>query len=300
MDYEANDSIYCYPGTSTLKNRLNIKDPVELQNVERELSVRRLTELDKRPLKDELSFDYLRKIHKELFGDLYEWAGQMRTVRISKGFMFAYPEHINEQGKYIFRQLKNDNYLKGLSKEQFSEKLAYYKAELNVLHPFREGNGRIIRAFIQKLAESNGYYLNFDKIGKDEYHNAMIKSPYDTADLNEIIFKALDQINLNLELIKQYESEIPAIKHISEQTAEKISRINENAGSPLSINEIKRLYKEAGKKCEIEPSKDTFEQFNELKDIIEDIQNAKRLHKIELSQNMPKEPQVHKGPDLEI
>lgn len=91
-------------------------------------------------------------------------------------------------------QLKKENYLANLNKENLSKRLAYYLSELNVLHPFREGNGRTIREFIRQLAYKNGYLLDLQKTTPEEIFNASVKSVYDTTDLEKIIYNCLIDI----------------------------------------------------------------------------------------------------------
>ena len=91
--------------------------------------------------------------------------------------------------------MKNENYLVGLSKEQFASRLAYYWAELNVLHPFREGNGRTTREFLRQLSLKNGYILNLYKVNSQELLNASIRSIVDTSDLENCLYKCLEPAN---------------------------------------------------------------------------------------------------------
>ena len=90
--------------------------------------------------------------------------------------------------------LKEENYLSGLSKEDLTKRLAYYMAELNVLHPFREGNGRTIREFIRQLAFKNNYVLDLQNTESKNMLDACIKSVYDTEKLEEIIYICLKEI----------------------------------------------------------------------------------------------------------
>ena len=89
--------------------------------------------------------------------------------------------------------MKKENYLAGLSKEALSERLAYYLSELNVLHPYREGNGRTIREFLRELALKNGYVLNIKKVAPKEFLNASIKSIVDTSELTNLIYSCLEK-----------------------------------------------------------------------------------------------------------
>lgn len=102
---------------------------------------------------------------------------------------------MDEQLNILLNQLKEENYLSNLSIIELVERLAYYMAELNVLHPFREGNGRTIREFIRELAFENGYNIDFEKFESEELLEAMIKSVYNTDFLEDIISNSIYKIN---------------------------------------------------------------------------------------------------------
>lgn len=153
--YEAVNSIYCYPNSDVLVNKLNIHDNKKLATVERKLVLLKLYTL--RQNKNIGNFDiyHFLSIHKFLFEDIYPFAGKIRSEDIAKGsFRFAKWEYIEDELRKLLDKLSKDN-LKNLSKEEMAKKLAYYMSELNVLHPFREGNGRTIREFIRQLAYVN-------------------------------------------------------------------------------------------------------------------------------------------------
>lgn len=92
----------------------------------------------------ESSFDsaHLRDIHRFLFSDIYEWAGEYRSVNISKGSTFCMYPFTAEQLDELFAKLHRERLLGGLNKDELIVRLAYYLGELNAIHPFREGNGR--------------------------------------------------------------------------------------------------------------------------------------------------------------
>ena len=132
-------------------------------------------------------------IHNYLFEDIYPFAGKLREENISKGeFRFASFEYVEPELERILEQLKKENFLEGTSKKQLAERLAYYLSELNVLHPFREGNGRTNREFIRQLALKNGYILNLKNTSPKQVLDASIKSVADTSDLENIIEKMLE------------------------------------------------------------------------------------------------------------
>lgn len=171
------DNIYCYPGTDVLINKLGIKNNKDLLESEGMLSGFRLAHLLRKPIIHE-GFDlkHLQKIHKFIFQDVYTWAGEIRIVDINKGNYFCRHKYIEEEAKRIFGEIKRENYLKGLDKEDFSDRLAYYSGEINALHPFREGNGRATREFIRCLAYNAGYTIDFSKIDVKKLFNAFVKS----------------------------------------------------------------------------------------------------------------------------
>jgi cell filamentation protein len=124
-----------------------------------------------------LSVSHFKAIHRHLFQDVYAWAGRFRTVRISKGgSMFCYPEHIGAEMHRLFDQLKHDHYLTGLGREEFSRKGAHFLAEVNAIHPFREGNGRTQLAYFTMLAEAAGHALELDRLEPDALLQAVIES----------------------------------------------------------------------------------------------------------------------------
>ncbi len=127
---------YCYKDTDVLINKLNITNDEDLFNAERELVSLRTYELNENPLKGSFDFKYLKDIHKYLFQDVYRWAGDIRNCNIAKQDLFCLTEHI----------------------ELF--------ADINALHPFREGNGRSQRIFIKSLAKINGIYLDLTNVSK--------------------------------------------------------------------------------------------------------------------------------------
>jgi cell filamentation protein len=138
--YHITPDPYCYPGSTILKNRANIREQVALDVFEHEAALQRAEE----PYPaGRLTVSHYRAIHRHLFQDVYAWAGRFRTVRISKGgSMFCYPEHIAAEMRRIFGALRQQRYLSGLAADEFAQKAAHFLAELNAIHPFREGNGR--------------------------------------------------------------------------------------------------------------------------------------------------------------
>jgi cell filamentation protein len=100
-----------------------------------------------------------REIYRRIFRDIYEWAGEIRTVAIAKGAMFCLPQYVDSSAAVIFRELHDEDCLRGLRRVAFVGRLAHYLGEVNALHPFREGNGRAQRALFRQLARDAGLTL---------------------------------------------------------------------------------------------------------------------------------------------
>jgi len=194
MENNAKNSMYCYPGTNVLKNKLNIRDSNKLFEIEKQIVLVKSYILRQNKIRytfDKRHFTYL---HDFLFSDIYPFAGKFRTENIYKGsFTFASWEYIESELDRLLKELKSENFLQGLDKENLSKRLAYYLSELNVLHPFREGNGRTIREFIREIAMLAGFTLDLQNTTPEEMFNACVKSVYDTTDLEQIIVSCLLQ-----------------------------------------------------------------------------------------------------------
>lgn len=158
------DSKYCYPNQYILRNKLNIKDQDILNEAEQKITALKILELKMNPIKGNLGVKHLLGMHKFIFCDIYSWAGKIRTVNISKGNDFCRCLFIIENLEVLFSKLQNENYLIGLSKKDAILRISYYLGELNAIHPFREGNGRSQRAFIEILAQVAGYYIDFSNV----------------------------------------------------------------------------------------------------------------------------------------
>ena len=168
---------YTYPDCDVLRNRFGIKDQAQLDTVESSFAAIRSAELEVDPITGSFDFSHLQETHRRLFGDMYEWAGQLRQVDISKNdTRFANAGYLESAGQKLFRQLAKENQLRGLSPDDLSDRLGEYLGEINVLHPFREGNGRTQREFIGQLARDNGYRINWEGISQNDMVNASIEA----------------------------------------------------------------------------------------------------------------------------
>lgn len=129
-----------------------------------------------------------------MFQDVYSWAGRTRTVDISKGTIFCLVQFIESQFDDLYRKLKKENFLADIADEkEMGKRLAFYLSELNMIHPFREGNGRTQRIFIEQLCLNNGRFeIDFTEITKEEMIAASVRSANASNDmLEELIEKCL-------------------------------------------------------------------------------------------------------------
>ena len=158
---------YADPVTGVLRNRLGLRTAGQLETAEREITHAALIFLRESPVPPSYDLGHLCVIHRRVFGDIYDWAGQLRTVAIAKGSWFCLPQYIESSAAEVFRALHGESLLRGLSRDDFTERLTYYLGEVNVIHPFREGNGRAQRAFFEQLAGDAGYILDWQRLDAD-------------------------------------------------------------------------------------------------------------------------------------
>jgi len=153
---------------------LGLRDPGDLAEYEAmSFALRALSPLPS----GRFGVTHYRAVHRYLFQDVYRWAGRYRTIRISKGGNpFCFPEHIPTQMRRLFGWLRDERYLKGEGAGAFATGAAKFLAELNAIHPFREGNGRAQNTFLAALASRANHPLDFDRLDEARYLAAMIRS----------------------------------------------------------------------------------------------------------------------------
>ena len=185
----------------TIHNKLGIADPVELAHTEERLSKRAALSLYRDGTLSELvpgTFAALLAIHERLFGELYDFAGKVRTVNRAKGgFRFASALYLDSAIKAVEK----------MPQTTFDQAIEKY-VEMNVVHPFREGNGRAMRIWLDHMLRSEfGKTVDWSKIGREDYLLAMERSPVNDLELRallepnltdktedrEVIFKGIDQ-----------------------------------------------------------------------------------------------------------
>lgn len=178
MPYTLNSlSDSCYEGTSVLINKFDIRDEKQLEIIEQGITSAMIAKaLIELPFEN-VDFEFYKSLHRYVFEDIYEWAGQTRNVNMSKkGTNFCSCDNIEETGKKIFDKLKQSNYLKDFDGTDFIDEFTDLYCILNYLHPYREGNGRIQRLFLSMLLKNMGKNIDFSIIDKDLFMIATIKS----------------------------------------------------------------------------------------------------------------------------
>lgn len=173
-----------------LENKLGIKSSAELAREEERISKKKAVELFENGMLEKLEagkFQTLCEIHKYLFDDIYDFAGKIRTVNLSKGnFRFAPLMYLETAIKNVDKMPQNT----------FDEIVEKY-VEMNIVHPFREGNGRSMRIWLDMMLKKQiGQVVDWSKIEKEDYLMAMERSPIKDIEIKYILKAALtDQIN---------------------------------------------------------------------------------------------------------
>ncbi len=173
-----------------LENKLGITDSAELARTEEKISKKKALELFEQSLLDTFevgTFKGLSEIHRHLFDEIYDFAGQLRTVNIAKGgFRFA-------PVMYLAAALEN---IEKMPQSTFEEIVEKY-VEMNVAHPFREGNGRSTRIWVDAILKKELHQvIDWSKVDKDDYLLAMERSPIKDVEIKALLRAALtDKIN---------------------------------------------------------------------------------------------------------
>ena len=173
-----------------LENKLGITDSAQLAREEERISKKKAAELFENGILDTLkagSFDALKSIHKYLFEDIYDFAGTVRTVNIAKGnFRFAPVMYLNAALANIDKMPQNT-----------FDKIIEKYVEMNIAHPFREGNGRSGRIWLDLIFKTElGMVVDWSKVDKEDYLLAMERSPIRDTEIKAVLKAALtDKIN---------------------------------------------------------------------------------------------------------
>lgn len=193
IKYGTDDDPYSYKGTDVLINKLDIKSNVILEKAEEEISTLAANSIDfSDPPYDS---NYWKSIHNVLFTDLYSWAGEFRTVNITKGStIFCNPLYIDNELNRLFNNFNNIKSFTELSYSDVIQHVSEFYIELNLIHPFREGNGRSQRILFDHILANCGYSLEWNKITKDIWLQANINGvELNYKPMEDIISKSLQE-----------------------------------------------------------------------------------------------------------
>lgn len=180
---------YIDPATGILRNLVGAKTREALGTAEGDLVFARLVQLTERPPAGSGDLAELQAIHRELFQDVFDWAGELRTVDIRKQQEGAEPflpvQMIERASFFAADELRADNYLRGMNEDQFIDRLAYHYDAFNYIHPFREGNGRTQRVMWNRIALEAGWQLDWQRV-QGPTNNAACRAASEHQDLGPL------------------------------------------------------------------------------------------------------------------
>jgi cell filamentation protein len=165
------DPTYCYPPDHlVLRNKLDLRDAGQLDFFERELVAQRTAQGIP---SGQFDLAHLRAIHRHLFQDVYDWAGELRTVEIAKGGnQFQFRQYVTTGMADVHRRIVAATYLKGLAARAFADKAGEIIGDLNYVHPFREGNGRTQVLYLEALARHAGHPIDLTRLVRESWMEA--------------------------------------------------------------------------------------------------------------------------------
>lgn len=177
-----------------LENKLGISSSVELAREEERISKKNAITLFKNGFFDRTDagrFSTLQEIHKCLFGEIYDFAGKIRTVNIAKGSLRFAP--------LMYLEISIEN-IEKMPQSTFDQIIEKY-VEMNIAHPFREGNGRSMRIWLNHIIKKElGKTVDWSKIDKDDYLLAMERSPVKDIEIKHLLRNAITNETENLEM----------------------------------------------------------------------------------------------------
>ncbi|QGU17104.1 putative adenosine monophosphate-protein transferase Fic [Leclercia sp. 119287] len=184
---------YLYPELNVMRNRLGIRQAERLAQAAYEFTALRAATLSMGPLLRGLP--HLCAIHHHLYQDIFDWAGDIREMDIYQGdTRFCHFAYIEKEGNALMQDLEEEGYLVGLEKADFINRLSHYYCEINVLHPFRIGNGIVQRIFFEQLAIHAGFQLDWRGIDPEEWAQANQSGAMgDLSALNTIFSKVVSE-----------------------------------------------------------------------------------------------------------
>lgn len=158
-----------------LKNHFGITDSASLNEIEADTAMIQIRELLNETSPNNFTPEHLCALHEQVFSKVYPWAGKFRKVDIAKGdTLFLKHQQIASELKILFSNLANANFLKNTTPTEFSEAIGNFIIHLNLIHPFREGNGRIQRLLVWQIAKNAGLTLDWQSVWNEAMKQACI------------------------------------------------------------------------------------------------------------------------------
>ncbi len=212
---------YIDPNSGILRNRFNVKDLDELSRIEADYAAVGITELIETDYQLTYTIDDFKFIHKLLFQDVYDWAGEIRTVEIRKlnrsdSEIFAPSALIEQNFFFSMQELADDKNLKGLTDLQFAKRLAYHFNNINYIHPFREGNGRTQRVFWSLAAKEANHLIDWRLIDGEEMNRAseIGRMEFNTKPLEAMFAKIVSHSRKSPSLDEVARTLMETVKHL--------------------------------------------------------------------------------------
>lgn len=182
----------CYPGTSVLINKLGIQNQAQLNENETLIVGVKSLQFELAPFPEPLDFSYYKRLHQFLFGELYEWAGTVRSINLSKQHThFCSADEIEPLAGQMFGRVEDMSFFCDLPRGSFITELTDFYAGVNYLHPFREGNGRTQRLYFRQLAQRAGHKLDFSAVDSDRMMIATIHAASGVEDTLRELFNEM-------------------------------------------------------------------------------------------------------------
>lgn len=183
---------YVYPGTSVLVNKFGIINSADLERCERLVTAARIFELQGMGVTGDFGPEHLKSIHQYIFQDIYDWAGEFRTLQIYKGRTeFGCPDRLASDLNDLCNDIKRHGFYRSLPLEETAAGFSDVFSRLNLIHPFREGNGRTQRICMEQLALNAGFDLNMSGISENDMRNASIAANRGNQNLMRYLIKTL-------------------------------------------------------------------------------------------------------------
>jgi cell filamentation protein len=156
------DDPYVYPGSIVLRNKYGIRNANMLDKIEREIAAERINQ---GVPSGDFDLAHLKAIHRHLFQDIYDWAGDIRTVEISKGgSQFQFRQYIETGMADVHRRIEAAKYFKALTPSAFAERAGEIIGDVNYVHPFRDGNGRVQLQYLKQLGQRAGHPIDLTRL----------------------------------------------------------------------------------------------------------------------------------------